>query len=241
MKNTLKSFLAPMVALACVVLGTSAGWAAIITINNPSFENDTLGDGGFTDNSFNANSWLGTSAGGFYFGALNPNSTDYSAAGGNSLPGPGTQGANVAYINNSHIWQVLGDTLVANSTYVLTGAIGHRQGLGYGTPSAQLIAGTTVLGTVNISDPGANNFAQWSLTYTSPSSGTLIGQTLEVLLANGSSSGQVNFDNIGLTVTAVPEPVNIALGIFGGAFLVVILARSRPVRNRIHCWRAASV
>ena len=45
-----------------------------------------------------------------------------------------------------------------------------------------------------------------------------------------------------LDVTAaVPEPVNVALGIFAGVFLVVIVARSRPVRNRVQRWRVAAV
>jgi hypothetical protein len=39
-----------------------------------------------------------------------------------------------------------------------------------------------------------------------------------------------------LDVTAVPEPVNVALGIFAGVFLVVILIRSRRVRHRVHRW-----
>ena len=44
-----------------------------------------------------------------------------------------------------------------------------------------------------------------------------------------------------LEITAVPEPANVALGIFGGGFLVVSLARSRRVRERIRRWRAAFV
>jgi hypothetical protein len=44
------------------------------------------------------------------------------------------------------------------------------------------------------------------------------------------------------TLTAVvPVPVSVALGIFGGVLLIVILARCRPVRNRIHRWRVAIV
>ena len=44
------------------------------------------------------------------------------------------------------------------------------------------------------------------------------------------------------TLTAVvPVPVNVALGIFWGLFLIVVLARCRPMRNRIHRWRIAIV
>jgi Cys-tRNA synthase (O-phospho-L-seryl-tRNA:Cys-tRNA synthase) len=35
--------------------------------------------------------------------------------------------------------------------------------------------------------------------------------------------------------------MNVALGIFAGVFLVVILASSRKVRNRVHRWRVAVV
>jgi hypothetical protein len=44
-----------------------------------------------------------------------------------------------------------------------------------------------------------------------------------------------------LDITAVPEPVNVALGIFAGVFLVVIVARSRPLRNQVQHWRVAVV
>jgi hypothetical protein len=44
-----------------------------------------------------------------------------------------------------------------------------------------------------------------------------------------------------LDITAVPEPVNVALCIFAGVFLVVIVARSRPLRNQVQRWRVAVV
>lgn len=43
--------------------------------------------------------------------------------------------------------------------------------------------------------------------------------------------GTATLNGWSLDVTAVPEPVNAALGIFAGVFLVVLVARSRPVRN----------
>ena len=40
-----------------------------------------------------------------------------------------------------------------------------------------------------------------------------------------------------LDITAVPEPVNVALGVFAGVCGLVLVGRSRPVRNRVHrCW-----
>jgi hypothetical protein len=43
------------------------------------------------------------------------------------------------------------------------------------------------------------------------------------------------------TIAPVPEPVNVALGVFAGVFLVVSLAQSPPVRNRLHRCRVAVV
>ena len=58
---------------------------------------------------------------------------------------------------------------------------------------------------------------------------------------NGYQNFNVTISFGGTTITPVPEPVNVALGIFGGISLVVILARSRSVRNRVHCGRVAAV
>jgi hypothetical protein len=55
-----------------------------------------------------------------------------------------------------------------------------------------------------------------------------------VLWDNSTSGIQNGLVGWTLDVTAVPEPVNVALGIFAGVFLVVILVRSWRVRNRVH-------
>lgn len=60
-------------------------------------------------------------------------------------------------------------------------------------------------------------------------------------MASGGGSGPSTLVSWGLEITAVPEPANVALGIFGGVFLVASLARSRRVRDRICRWRAAAV
>jgi hypothetical protein len=56
--------------------------------------------------------------------------------------------------------------------------------------------------------------------------------------APGDESTMVSW-GLDVGIAAVPEPVNVALSTFAGIFLVVILARSRPVRNRIGRWRVA--
>jgi hypothetical protein len=44
-----------------------------------------------------------------------------------------------------------------------------------------------------------------------------------------------------LNITAVPEPVTVALGIFAGICLLVLIARHKAVRARLHAWRLAAV
>jgi len=50
-----------------------------------------------------------------------------------------------------------------------------------------------------------------------------------------------NLTSWSLDVTAVPEPVNVALGIFGGISLLVIVVRNPRVRDRLHRCRVAIV
>ena len=54
---------------------------------------------------------------------------------------------------------------------------------------------------------------------------------------SGIENGLVSWS---LNITAVPEPVSLALGIFAGIVLLVVLFRSRPVRERIQRWRVAA-
>ena len=44
-----------------------------------------------------------------------------------------------------------------------------------------------------------------------------------------------------LNITAVPEPVNVALGIFAGVCVLVVVVRSRVVRDCLHRGRVAFV
>jgi hypothetical protein len=56
-------------------------------------------------------------------------------------------------------------------------------------------------------------------------------------MASGGGSSPSTLVSWSLDITAVPEPVNVALGIFGGVCLVVMVARNRRVRARVQrCW-----
>jgi hypothetical protein len=81
-----------------------------------------------------------------------------------------------------------------------------------------------------------------------PSSGTGFNGlnpngTWGLVLWDNNSGGLVDNGLVGwsLAITPVPEPVNVALGIFGGVIGLVLVGRSRPVRNCVQRWRAAFV
>ncbi len=84
--------------------------------------------------------------------------------------------------------------------------------------SYQPDSGSSSLGNFN----GANPNGTWTIFFAD--------------LASGGGSSPSTLVSWSLDITAVPEPVNVALGIFGGVFLVVIVARSRRVRNRVQRW-----
>jgi hypothetical protein len=65
--------------------------------------------------------------------------------------------------------------------------------------------------------------------------------TWTLFIADLSGGGHSQLVSWELDITAVPEPVNVALSIFAGVFLVVILVRSRLVRDRVQRWRRAFV
>lgn len=62
---------------------------------------------------------------------------------------------------------------------------------------------------------GMNANGEWTLFFADVSAG----------------GGTSTLNSWSIDITAVPEPVNVALGIFAGVFLVVILARSQRVRR----------
>jgi hypothetical protein len=65
--------------------------------------------------------------------------------------------------------------------------------------------------------------------------------TWTLFFADLSAGDQSTLVNWSLDITMVPEPVNVALGIFAGVFLLVLVVRSQPLRNRLQRWRVAAV
>src|ERR1035441_9919805 len=186
-----------------------------ITINNPSFEADVKGDGQSTAQSIT--SWIGS---GNYYGVINPNGNAYAWATDANSPGYGNlalaigayvdsagiaSGTNVAYLTSGAVTisQVLtGNSLSANTTYVLSGAIGSPNNTGTDLGAsvvvgASLYAGTTLLATNSLTHPGVDHFGFWMLSYTAPATGVPSGD-LKIMLGRTSGNGEVDFDNIKL-------------------------------------------
>ena len=135
-------------------------------------------------------------------GVYNPAVGIYTNEVNDILPSP-AQGSQVLWIDGSNsVAQVLTNTLVANQTYTLSGAIGNR-GDWYGLlPTDQayvaLVAGDTIIAeNVNLPHPAPGSFLSWTISYTTPATGFPSGPLQIQLGQNG--AGEVNFDNITLT------------------------------------------
>jgi hypothetical protein len=85
----------------------------------------------------------------------------------------------------------------------------------------------------------------WTGTQGTPSTGFNgldPNNTWALVLFDHSTSGIENgLVSWTLNITAVPEPVTVALGIFAGVCLLVLVARNKAVRARLHAWRLAAV
>jgi hypothetical protein len=124
--------------------------------------------------------------------------------------------------------QVLSSVLQADTTYTLTGEVGHPIGFGAtnGTVyTVSLLAGTNVLASISGTGP-EGSFAPFTVTFDSHGS-SFVGQSLEIELS--SSKAQTGFDAIALTASAVPEPSGIFLLACG---LLGLLSWSRKYTHR---------
>jgi len=66
--------------------------------------------------------------------------------------------------------------------------------------------------------------------------GMTVNGTWKLFLADMSGGNQSTVNGWSLDITTVPEPVSLALGIAGSIFLIINVAGSRPVRNRVGRW-----
>ncbi|GCL59802.1 PEP-CTERM sorting domain-containing protein [Microcystis aeruginosa] len=191
--------------------------AASIFIANHSFEDPIITDlSGILDTGIGTTgnwTFTGASARGF----INPGLGENDVPGFWYGPSPTLPNGNqVAWSNGGTISQTLTETLQANTKYTLGVYVGHRQNVAFAGYNIELLAGATVLASNNSITPAAGTFAPVTVSYTSGSSGSLLGQALQIRLT--SNGEQANFDLITLDASPIPEP-SAMLGLLGFGLL----------------------
>jgi PEP-CTERM motif len=195
--------------LAAITL-TGTMLASAVTVLNPSFEID--GSGQYPAG------WNATCGSCGTFNALVP--TDFTVG----IP----DGTKTLYVNSTvGVHQVLSAMILPDTLYTLDVMVGHRNDTNaiFAGSDIQLrasatatFAGSTILSQLlNSVTPAEGFFLPTQLTWLSPSSGTLIGQSLIIHLAGSIFGGgpvaqtQTHFDQVSLDATATPEPGTFAL------------------------------
>jgi hypothetical protein len=226
--KTRKHILPLAAAMGSLILATGSANAAIV---NPGFETN----GGTGASS--ANAWKRGPNGSGTVGI-----SSYAGLPVDTIPGGGL----FAHYNNNaseSIYQVLSDTLAANTTYTLTIQAIDRTDLtfqdgelrlGYaGTDdgsTGDMIAndfyGENLLSPTAVFNPNPVNGAaaddgweDWSYTFVTGASPAGLGEALRVEIVG--SGVQSTYDNISLTAVAVPEPSTTALLGLGGLALIL--------------------
>jgi hypothetical protein len=213
----------------CLGLASTAR-AVPITITNHDFEDPVLGGDGSINRTppGSVTGWV--TSGNGTIGTFDPDQDYYSDAlildGGATSGQIGTMdGAQVAFFFDSSTGlfaQTLADTLLANSQYTLTVAVGDRDNqplVDFGTYFIELQAGGVSLATATGSTaPGGDGtFADVSLVFTTGATHPQLGQALAIVLGSTENGQvQVDYDNVRLDV--VPEPSTallVALGLIG--------------------------
>jgi len=205
-------------------VAVSCAWGGSVPIANAGFDDNSCGA---VDTWCAPNSWTVTGSAGAY---LPPSSA------WDSLPGA----PQVGWSNGGTLTQILTSDLLGGETYTLSVWVSERINPTFTfTPVIELLAGSTPIITMNATTQAGNlpqenvdgtyTWVEWTGTYTSPASGGLDGQPLEVLL--GASSIQSDFDSVTLDAEPVttPEPAMFSLI---GAGLLGLVARTRTKSRR---------
>jgi hypothetical protein len=207
--------------------------AASITVPNFSFESPALSAGannnGGNGDTTTITDWTisappGNTNNGVYHPVAGFTST-------NPLPPP-ADGDQLAYLvpggeNTSSLTTSASlGTVAANMLYTLTVAVGNRSDnlfFDTGTYTIDLLAnGVSVAEATRAGSTVAHGtFSDLSATFTSPTSGPLIGESLTIRLSAtaGSDNDEAIFDNVRLTATPVPEPAISTMIVSGMAIL----------------------
>lgn len=219
--------------------------AALLLINNPSFETNVAAPATFVGaQASGPTNWTVYNTGATnnlrYFGVWNPSTT-------NSFVGGAPDGANVGVVfleNTTNIaeaglQQILSSTLQLSTQYTLTVEVGNFSNAdpgpfnftGFPGYRIDLYAGSTLIASDNNTlSPAEGIFATSTISFTTGLSHANAGQALGIRLVNLNGSGtEVNFDNVRLDASPVPEP---STGVFAAIGMTcLLLKRHRSSRN----------
>jgi len=208
-----------------------AAEAALMTINNPSFESPVTAPATFRGSqSAGPTGWTVYNSGATnnqrFFGVWNPSTT-------NSFVNGAPDGANVGVVfleNTTNLAeaglrQTLTSTLQLSMQYTLTVEVGNFSPAdpgpfnftGFPGYRVELFAGSTLIASdPNTLSPGEGVFATSVVSFATGSSHANAGQAMSIRLVNLNGPGtEVNFDNVRLDASPVPEPSTAVFGAIG--------------------------
>ncbi|MFK7909009.1 MAG: PEP-CTERM sorting domain-containing protein [Akkermansiaceae bacterium] len=232
---------------ACILLTisfamTMGAEAALVTINNSSFESPVTPAGTFNGEQATAPvGWTVYNSGATnnerYFGVWNPSTTSSFVGGA-----PDGQNVGVVFLENSinlaeaGLVQVISTPLENSKQYTLTVDVGNFAPsvgnsfdfTGFPGYRVELLAGSTLIASDNNTlTPAEGIFETSVVSFTTEASHANAGEALSIRLVNLNGPGiEVNFDNVRLDVSPVPEPSTVGLGVMG---LICALFKRRRV------------
>ena len=244
-----------VLALVASLLLACPAAATLIIIPNASFEDPDVADNTFTASSgfMPIPNWTfaQTFNGDFGAGVWDPVDSDYTGTTGDNAALPGTaSGGQVGYMylaqtDDTMLAEVMAELTPESNLafiqpltiYTLTVAIGHSQTFLAGDVKVGLYRGDnqTALSETIIPSAAvpANTFADFSSVFVSPADDELTDVPLVIRVTHthdGPGERSVDFDNVRLDVTPVPEPAGIAT-LALGSLAAVTRRRPRPRRR----------
>jgi hypothetical protein len=201
--------------------------AGFITVKNASFEANT--DLPFSDyfgaHNYSVDDWQII----LMPSSFTPNGGTHRFFTDDWLDPGSTDGLNGAFLNNNaYLLQVLDRTFQANDSFELKVDIGWRTDVPWiHEYSIEIMAGNTVL--ASFSDQSILVQGGWATAVASyrysSSNSNLLGEQLKLKLEK-KNTGQINFDNVRLELTSVPEP-SVLLWTWSAATIGLVRFRKR--------------
>jgi hapalindole H/12-epi-hapalindole U/12-epi-fischerindole U synthase len=226
--------------LLTLLLSATNAIAVDVPVLNFSFENPGTAPNTFTGGmNFGPANWqvynTGNTDGDRYFGVWNPTGTTsyLDPIHGSNIGVVFLQ--NTTNIAEAGLRQTLGITLQPNTAYTLTVDVGNFapqpgpfEFTGFPGYRVDLLAGNTLLASDNNTlAPGEGRFLTTNVVFDAPANHAALGQSVVIRLVNLNGPGtEVNFDNVRMDASPVPEPVGM-VALAGG---VLLLVRRRIIR-----------